>query len=134
MRYFFSLIACLVLFSQCKDEKIKMNYTYVDQNNNRYYISQFTIDYRPIKASESSSGVYDGGEEKTVTVSEVNYTEIVALAEQILENKYHENLKREMLTAVLYSKDQDDNKRSVILKPSEKRTLFEKLLKEALKK
>lgn len=134
MRYFFTLIACIMLFSQCKDEKIKMNYTYVDQNNNRYYISQFTIDYRPIKPSESSSGVYDGGEEKTVTLSELNYAEIVTLAEQILKNKYHENLKREMLTAVLYSKDQNDNKRSVILKPSEKRTQFENLLKEALKK
>ena len=133
MRIFFTLIACVILFTQCKDENIKMNYTYIDQNNNRYYISQFKIDYHPIKASESSSGVFDGGEEKSVSISEQNHAQIVELAEQFLINKYHENLKREMLTAVLYSKDQYDNKRSVILKASDKRTQFENLLKEAIK-
>ena len=134
MRIVFTLLACIILFLQCKNEKVKVNYTYVDQNNNRYYISQLSIDYHPIKASESSSGVYDGGEEKKVTISVENYTELVSLAEDILSNKNHENIKREMLTAILYSKDQNENKRSIVLRPSVKRSQFEKLLKEALKK
>ncbi len=134
MKIIFALIISVVLFSQCKDEKLKMNYTYLDQNNNRYYISQLNIDYHPIKASKSSSGVYDGGEEKEVSISEESYAEIVSLAEQFLSNKNHENINREMLTAILYSKDQYENKRSVILKSSEKRIQFENLLKEALKK
>lgn len=129
-----TLIACLVLFTQCRDEKIRMNYTYVDQNNNRYYISQLTINYRPIKASESSSGVYDGGEEKTVSISEKEYSDIVVLAEQFLSNKNNENIKREMLTAILYSKDQNDNKRNVVLRSSKERSLFEEKLQTALKK
>jgi len=134
MRIVFILLACILLFPQCKDEKIKMNYTYVDQNNNRYYISQLSIDYHPIKASESSSGVYDGGEEKKVSISEENYTELVSLAEEFLSTKNSKNIKREMLTAILYSKDQNENKRSIVLRPSEKRSQFEKLLKEFLKK
>lgn len=134
MRINFILLACIILFSQCKEEETKMNYTYVDQNNNRYYISQLSIDYHPIKPSESSSGVYDGGEEKKVSVSEENYIALVSIAEQFLSNKNHENINREKSTSILYSKDQNDNKRSIVLKPSEERTQFEYLLKEALKK
>jgi len=128
------LFGCLLLFTQCKDEKLKMNYTYVDQNNNRYSINQLTIDYRPIKASESSSGTYDGGEEKNVSITEEEYSEIISIAEYFLSNKELVNQKREMLTAILFTKDQNENKRKVILRSSEKRTQLEKLLKEALKK
>lgn len=134
MRTLLMFIGCILLFTQCKDEKLKMNYTYIDQNNNRYYISQFNIDYRPIKASESSSGIYSGGDEASVSVSEEKYNEVVTIAEEFLTNKDNENIKREMLTSVLYSKDQHDNKRKVVLRSSEKRTKLENLLKDAIKK
>ncbi len=134
MRTVLIFIGCILLFTQCKDEKIKMNYTYVDQNNNRYYMSQFNIDYRPIKASESSSGVYSGGEEASVTVSEEKYNEIVSIAEEFLTDKDNENNKREMLTSILYSQDQHENKRKVVLRSSKKRTQLENLLKDAIKK
>ncbi|MBV1924813.1 MAG: hypothetical protein KUG68_12385 [Flavobacteriaceae bacterium] len=134
VKIFIGLLTCLVIFTQCKDEQLKMNYTYVDQNNNRYSINHLTIDYRPIKASESSSGTYDGGEEKKVSITEEEYSEITSIAEDFLSNKELENQKREMLTAILYSIDQHENKRKVILRSSEKRTLLEKILKEALKK
>lgn len=54
-------------------------YSYSDGNGNMFIVSggkQKTLEYLPIKASDSSSGVYSGGEPVKKVISESAYVEI----------------------------------------------------------
>ncbi|HYG50319.1 MAG TPA: hypothetical protein VD905_05420 [Flavobacteriales bacterium] len=52
-------------------------YLYIDGNNNRYVMTQVpegaTIEYMPIAAVESSSGLYSGGEPWKITISKDDF-------------------------------------------------------------
>lgn len=100
---------------------------YTDQNNNKYTITKTTINYNPIQAKESSSGIYSGGIKKNNVLSESNFDEIYTQANLLLKNEDAQTSKRQMLTSVLTFKKEDVLK-SVILKRSTPRTVFENLL------
>jgi hypothetical protein len=56
---------CLLMFSIVGISKLGAQnsfLTYIDKNNNTYKITESEVEYIPIKASESSSGMYSGGE------------------------------------------------------------------------
>ncbi len=126
------LSSLILVFTGCETPKnIGDMYFYLDQNNNSYSITENEIRYNPMTAKNSSSGVYNGGEKATVTLTKEQFIDIAQRAETLLQNKdYHAN-KREMLTAVLST----ERKEIVIkrfLKKSELRTQLETLLKTLL--
>ena len=83
-------ISYLILLSipfliQCKTPKLeKMNnesyqvidmdrFDYLDGNGNKYSITPESIIYDPITAAESSTGMYDGGEPYTISISVIEF-------------------------------------------------------------
>ncbi|MFC7358500.1 hypothetical protein ACFQO1_12435 [Jejudonia soesokkakensis] len=105
-----------------------MTYTYTDQNNNQYYISSSEIRYVPIKASESSSGEYDGGEPVTIPITETQFSEIKKLTESVFEAIDSHTTKRQMMTSVISLTSNGETKRLTLTR-SKERTALETYLK-----
>jgi hypothetical protein len=60
---------------------------YIDGNNNRFTIDAAkVITYNPITPIESSSGMYSGGDPWTRTLSDAEYTQLVALFDAAFVN------------------------------------------------
>lgn len=64
----------------------KPNYRYIDGNNNTYYITPTSLDYRPITKERSSSGTYDGGEPVKKEIDEAQYAAIHTAINAAIEN------------------------------------------------
>lgn len=100
---------------------------YLDQNNNRYLITQDSFQYVPITEKESSSGTYNGGNPVSKKINVAKFLEIQKAAEAMA--KTSSVLIRRMTTSVLtISRPQLTG--SYILQKSDERNLFESLLLE----
>ena len=106
-----------------------MRIIYTDQNNNVYTVFADELSYDPISESESSSGVYSGGDPAKVAIETSEYEEILQIAEQIANDSEGKSEVREMRTSVLTLVDNRESN-SYILKPSESRIRFEELLQK----
>lgn len=106
-----------------------MNYSYTDQNNNSYYISENEIRYVPISPSESSSGVYSGGTKKSVSISKTQFSEISKKCDAIFNTPNLQTNQRRMMTSILRFSNSSESKK-IILKTSEEREELEYILKE----
>ena len=62
-------------------------YTYIDGNNNTYVLTSSTLDYKPIKKEESSSGTYSGGEPKNMAVTREQYVKLEGIIDLIKKDK-----------------------------------------------
>ena len=51
-------------------------YEYADGSANLYLLTQTQLRYVPVKPEESSTGIYSGGDPKTVNVSQTQYEEL----------------------------------------------------------
>jgi hypothetical protein len=125
------LITMIFGLSSCANQKLNMTYFYTDQNNNQYSISASEIRYNPIEPSESSSGTYSGGTKITMKLSPEGFREISKQADALLLTSAGYSSARRMLTAIISVTKAGKTKRG-ILNPSEERTKFEVLLKQAL--
>ncbi|PKA83524.1 hypothetical protein ATE92_1679 [Ulvibacter sp. MAR_2010_11] len=105
-------------------------YYYTDQNNNVYKISVSEVKYDPISPEESSSGVYSGGEKAIVPISEKTFKEIALLAEALQTDTISHIKHREMRTSILLTEKGGKDTSRAILRPSEKRTALENLLRD----
>jgi len=56
-------------------------YEYADGNGNVYTLSGGTLSFDPVREEESSSGMYSGGEPRTVPITSVQYDSIRSLLE-----------------------------------------------------
>lgn len=75
---------------------------YVDLNNNVFSITPTSIHYDPMKPKFSSSGEYDGGEEKELLLAETFFNEIVELTQAVIDDTSIHEEQRRMLTAMLF--------------------------------
>ena len=55
------------------------HYTYVDGSANSYEVTPTSVQYIPIKPENSSSGTYDGGEERTVAIDNTTFMRLDSL-------------------------------------------------------
>lgn len=107
-------------------------YYYTDQNNNSYSITASEVIYNPVKASESSSGYYDGGEPKRARITSETFHEVSKMAELLLQNSEEFAKRREMRTAILSASNNDQTIKAILM-PSKERSTFEDLLQNAIK-
>lgn len=119
----------IVTIISCGIKKSQMNYSYTDQNNNSYYISENEIRYVPISPSESSSGVYSGGTKKSVSISKTQFSEISKKCDAIFNTPNLQTNQRRMMTSILRFSNSSESKK-IILKTSEEREELEYILKE----
>ena len=66
---------------------MNVTYEYHDGSANRYIIKNETIEYIPIKPSQSSSGFYDGGDYFKKEISKLQYEEIISVFSEAIQNK-----------------------------------------------
>ncbi|HMG92493.1 MAG TPA: hypothetical protein VK589_20685 [Chryseolinea sp.] len=91
-------------------------YEYADGNGNTYRIQASSLEYVPVKKEESSSGMYSGGEARTVAINAEQYRDISALIESALNNTGIHINDRVMMSGVVRAIS-SQNTRSCIIKP-----------------
>jgi uncharacterized protein YbaP (TraB family) len=74
---------------------------YIDQNNNSWEISKESIQYKGISTNQSSSAMYSGGENRNITISPEQYSELQELAQAALNDKSAHIDNRKMGSALL---------------------------------
>ncbi|MFH2095186.1 MAG: hypothetical protein ABIJ16_05755 [Bacteroidota bacterium] len=102
---------CAVFFGQEKPL-----YTFVDGNNNSYKITPDSIIYEPINCGMSSSGVYSGGDPKTVITDSLLHEEIKLLIMSAI-NKKEDHMKKRIMSSGLIVFYQNGVKMIAILHP-----------------
>lgn len=81
-----SRVGTYAVFDSIQDLGIPVSFKLADGNGNKYTITQEKIIYEPISAAESSSGVYSGGEEKTVKIKSTDFYNLFFDAYGIINN------------------------------------------------
>ena len=107
-------------------------YEYHDGNGNRYIIESKFIEYIPIKPSQSSSGLYDGGDYVKKEIIKLQINQIRSVLLEAVKNKTcHIRTRVKMSGRIVVLAG--DNKNSYILNPfSEEKEKIEKTLKDII--
>ena len=125
----YTILINLLNFSCMNDSLV---YEYADGNGNTYKLQPTSLEYVPVKKKESSSGMYSGGEAKTVTITAEQYKNISALLESALSNAAIHIKDRVMMSGVVRVVS-TEHKRSCIIKPGSDDLLrIEQTLKEII--
>jgi hypothetical protein len=78
------LLFTLISFSCMNSTR---TYEYADGNGNVYTLAAKTLSFDPVKKEESSSGMYSGGEPKTVPITTVQYDSIRSMLETAMNDQ-----------------------------------------------
>jgi len=115
----FWLLGCLLwlgLLAGCQNLKQATLY-YADGSGNSYLITpEPRLEYRPVTAAMSSSGVYDGGEPFQRVLTSVEHDQLVAVIQAGLTNQAVQIEARVMRSGQI-TVQHADQKFSVILQP-----------------
>lgn len=104
-----------------------------DGNNNSYKLfrnnsdENFSIIYDPVKPSQSSSGVYDGGSIKEKHLSEEQFKRILKTILELIENKELHSERREMGTFLLKYQSSEMKAKAIIIKNPQLQALMVEL-------
>ena len=109
----YAILINLLNFSCMNDTLV---YEYADGNGNSYKLNSASLQYTPVKKEESSSGLYSGGEAKTVTINSEQFKTISTLLESALNNTAIHTNERVMMSGVVRV-TAGENKRSCIVRP-----------------
>ena len=110
-----------------------INYEYADGSANLYLLTETSLEYLPVKPEDSSTGMYSGGDPKTVTVTPLEYNELKDLFDEALE-KTSIHIQDRMKTSGMISM-MGSTKKQCILKPHCKEMIeIEEALKWTLNK
>ena len=107
-------------------------YEYADGNDNLYIITRRNLIYVPVKPEESSTGIYSGGDPKTVSLTSGQFESIREVLEAGVKSKNHiqDRVKMSGVISVVGEKD----KTQYILTPgSSEIKLIEIRLKEIIR-
>lgn len=107
------------------------SFSYADINNNTFRGDPHRLSYRPIKAAESSSGTYSGGEAKEMALQSDQWDTIKTLIQAIMDNKSVHVAQRRMLTTRLYITS-TDQKQNWIIRRSEEQAALDAFLRQVL--
>ncbi len=89
-------------------------YTYYDAARNKYVLNGNELEYTPVKASESSSGMYNGGTYESKELTEKEYKELVQLFNAALADKKAQTNKNIKPNAVVEIKIGDEIKSFIL--------------------
>ncbi|KKW42815.1 MAG: hypothetical protein UY92_C0003G0021 [Candidatus Magasanikbacteria bacterium GW2011_GWA2_56_11] len=125
----------LVFLSGCLRASAPV-YRYSDGSGNTYVITggkQKQLEYVPVKSSQSSSGVYSGGEPVRKAIAETEYADIVSRLESGVQNTAA-HIDNRRLTSGLIELEKNGSEKSYILAPASPEMLsIEQALAAALK-
>lgn len=104
------------------------NYTYADGNGNRYVFNKNSFEYVPVRASESSSGSYDGGIYIKKQPEPEKFYKIVDLIQSAYEAKADHTPNREKGTGSIKIQDKNTLLAFIIKYRSKWQTIIEAAL------
>jgi hypothetical protein len=133
--YFPLIMIVFTLFSvnACKSQD-SVKYIYGDGSNNTYVIKKKSLEYKPIKPIESSSGEYSGGQPKTIVLSQTDYDKIVAVLTKAIEDKSMHIDQRIMMSGLIVVETKGQSKSYILGARSTSKADVEALLKELMEK
>lgn len=110
-----------------------VTYHYIDINNNSYKVLKTQLQYTPITSKESSSGNYDGGIAKIISLNDSKFTTLTTYFESLKLQKETHQLERSHMTSLLKISSKTEQQQFIlsqsdILKQLE--NYFQELLKE----
>ena len=109
-------------------------YIYADGSANRYIITPTTLEYDPVKPEESSTGMYSGGDPKTIAISAAQFDSIRSVLDKGISNKAA-HMQDRIKTSGLITVQKGDTRTQVVLTPNcEEKKAIEDLLKKTLSK
>jgi hypothetical protein len=108
-------------------------YEYSDGNANLYSLKGTTLNYSPTKPEESSTGIYSGGEPKTVTLSELQADSIRTLIEAVSGNTSIQITDRVKGSGMIRLSDRKNKKQFILQPGSEENKSIESTFKKYLK-
>jgi hypothetical protein len=114
--------------------KSPTQYEYSDGSANRYVITQTTMEYIPVKPEESSTGMYSGGEPKTVSISKEQFDSVAKLFEAAFQNTNTHISERPKMSGLIVSRTNDKSQQAILKPGSEEKKAIESLLKTMLDK
>ncbi len=131
VKFYFLSIAFILLAGSCMKQTI--TYEYADGSANLYLLTETTLEYLPVKPEESSTGMYSGGDPKTVTVTPAEYNELKDLLDEALE-KTSIHIPDRIKTSGMISRMGSTKKQCIIKPYCEEMKAIEGTLKKVLSK
>jgi hypothetical protein len=110
-----------------------MQYEYADGSANLYLLTETSLEYLPVKPEESSTGMYSGGDPKTVVVTPAEFNELKDLFDKALENTSI-HIPDRMKTSGMISAIGSTKKQCIIKPYCEEMKAIEGTLKKVLSK
>ena len=86
------LLFLIFLTGVCQAQQTKIDY--YDSPGNAYHITKTTIQYVAMTPMESSSGTYDGGENKTIKINPQQFATIKSFAYKLKMDKANQTTER----------------------------------------
>lgn len=126
----FSLFSCQSVNQKFNDDE--MTYVYFDKNNNSYKVTKTQLQYTPMTPKESSSGSYDGGIAKIISLSASEYRTLSSYFESLKLQKETHHLERSRMTSLLKITSKTEQQQ-FILSQSDTLKQLENFLQELLK-
>ncbi len=111
-------------------------YKYHDGSGNTYIIKSEVkkfIEYIPIKASLSSSGIYDGGNYIKKEINKLQYNKITSILNEAIRNKENHIENRVKMSGMITIKEIDDKKIYILAPNSKELYKIEKTMQEIIK-
>jgi hypothetical protein len=105
-----------LLFIAAVKMNAQISYMYSDGNMNSYTVKSFELNYDPIQKEESSSGMYSGGEPKTVVITPHELNKLTVLFEEIIADSTCQQTKRSMGSGLLIRYNKTTAEKKVIVK------------------
>lgn len=128
----FQLIGLSIFAISCMNNPVQ--YEYADSNGNRYHINSAELEYIPVTPAESSSGIYSGGEPKTVSISPGDYKTLHEIFQKAINNQEIHILNRVMMSGSIRITESSETTRYLIQPGCKEQIDIESTLKGILSK
>lgn len=122
------VMCSILIFSGCMNSS-KKHYEYADGNANRYVLTPDSLQYIPVLAQESSSGMYSGGQPKVVTISIDDFEVLESHLKNLVKRVELHSTNRMKMSGLIKDKD---SQKAVIIKPCPELTALDSLLQVTL--
>lgn len=123
------LIAVISLWFCTAMNAHAIGYEYVDGSGNVYRLSPLFIEYEPVQAELSSSGIYSGGEAVKKSISANDYETISQLLQTAINNKAIHIQNRLMGSGMILIRQQTDTTTILLSQNAKEKINLETLLK-----
>jgi hypothetical protein len=112
--------------------KTPSQYEYSDGSANRYVITQTTVEYIPVKPEESSTGMYSGGEPKSITITADQFNSLAKTFDLAFKNTNAHMSDRPKMSGLITSISRNATNKAILKPNSEEKQAIEEALRKVL--